>query len=125
MSDWDSFVACVEGKDAEVAQFLRNEGLRAFDGSKKLAMVGVNAIVDFWNHLSPAVKWGLGYGAKKLTDAAWGRVALLVVQVGGVVEAGFLMGELVAYIALFLGVLIASFEIGVLATASAECLVSE
>jgi len=124
MADWDSFVACVDGKDAEVGQFLRNEGLNAFNGGKEMALAGVNAIIGFWNNLNPAVRWGLKFGAKKLSDAGRKRLATLIVEAGGVVEAGFTIADLAIDLALFIGVLDASFEIGVLVTASAECLVS-
>src|SRR5258708_2716448 len=116
MADWDSFVACVDGKDAEVSQFLQNEGLKAFNGSKEMAMVGVKAISDFWNSLSPAVRWGLRYGAKKLSEVGKKRLTTLIVESGGVVEAGFAIGDLVIDLALFIGVLVVSFEIGVLVT---------
>jgi hypothetical protein len=124
MADWDAFVACVDGKDAEVGQFLRNEGLNAFSGGKEMAMAGVNAIIGFWNGLNPAVRWGLKFAGKKLSDAARKRLATLIVEAGGVVEAGFALADLAIDLALFIGVLVASFEIGVLVTASAECLVA-
>lgn len=122
MADWDSFVACVQGTDAEVSQFLQDEGIKAFNGSKEMAIAGVKAVSDFWNGLNPAVRWGLAYGAKKLSEAGKKRLATLIVESGGVVEVGFVIGDLIIDLALFIGVLVASFEIGVLVTASAECL---
>jgi hypothetical protein len=123
MADWDSFVACVDGKDAEVGQFLQNEGLSAFNGGKEMALAGVNAIITFWNGLNPAVRWGLAFAAKKLSEAGLKRLATLIAETGGVAAAGFAIADLAIDLALFIGVLVASFEIGVLVTASAECLV--
>ena len=125
MPDWDAFVACVDGKDTDVSQFLRNEGLNAFNGAKDMAMAGVKEVVDYWNQLSPPVKAALKYAEKKLEDSAWKKVGLLIAEAGGVAEAGFALADIALDIALFLGVLAASFEIGVLAGATTECLAGQ
>jgi hypothetical protein len=118
MADWDSFVTCVEGKNADVAQFLENEGLSAFNGSKELAMAGVAAVITYWNGLSPAVRFALKFAEKQLSDTAKKRLGTLIAGVSGAEAA-----DLAIDIALFIGVFVVAFEIGVLATASAECLV--
>ena len=118
MPDWDSFVSCVDGKDTDVSQFLQNEGLNAFNGAKDLAMAGVQAVISYWNQLSPTVQAALKYAEKKLGDAALKKLGQLIADAGALAIA-----DVALDIAAFLAALVAGFEIGVLAGAATECLV--
>lgn len=122
MSDWDSFVDCVETTDSMVAQFLRTEGLRAFDDSKDVALACVQAVTNWWENLDSKVKWVIVFAGGSLSSAAKKRLGALIAE-AGLVGTALAVADGAAYIALFLGVLLASFEIGVLVTASVQCLV--
>lgn len=124
MSDWDSFTSCMESKETDVGDFLRNAGLQAFNGSKDLALAAVKAATAWYNQLDTKVKFAVGWAANKLGDAAWKRLATLIAESGGLVAAVGGAAEVVGELALFLATLAAAFAVGAFFTAASVCVAS-
>ena len=122
MSEWDDFTTCVDGTDAAVAQFLRNEGLRAFNGGEELALTAVRAVLSWWDDLDPTVRSAISFSGAELSTAAKVRLGTIVAEAGGVTSAGLAAPDIAADVGLFLCVLLPRFDITVLAGASANCL---
>ena len=122
MSDWDDFTGCVDGADAAVAQFLRNEGLSAFNGGGELALTAIRAVLSWWGDLDPTVRSAISFSGPALGTAAKMRLGTIVAEAGGVTSAGLAATDIAADMGLFLGVLFPRFDIRVLADASAHCL---
>jgi hypothetical protein len=122
VSEWDEFTGCVAGTDAAVAQFLRNEGLSAFNGGEELALTAVRAVLSWWDDLDPIVRSAIGCSGPALSTAAKMRLGTIVAETGGVTSAGLVAADVAADVGRFLGVLIPRFDITVLAGASANCL---
>ena len=121
MPEWDDFTRCVDGTDAAVAQFLRNEGLTAFNGGEELALTAIRAVLSWWDDLDPTVRSAVSFGPALSTPAKM-RLGTIVAEAGGVTSAGLVAGDIAADMGLFLGGLLPRFDIGVLACASAGCL---
>ncbi|MFJ9692289.1 hypothetical protein [Kitasatospora sp. NPDC101183] len=122
MSDWDSFTSCMESKQTDVGDFLRNAGLQAYNGSKDQAFAAVKAATAWYSQLDGKVKFALGFASKKLGDAAWKRLSELVASSGGLVAAAGGAAEVVGELAVMLAALAAGFEIGVFFTSAAVCI---
>ena len=122
MSEWDDFTGCVDGTDAAVAQFLRNEGMSAFNGGEELALTAIRAVLSWWDDLDPTVRSAISFSGPTLTTAAKMRLGTIVAEAGGVTSAGLVPADIAADIGLFLGVLLPCFDIRVLAGASVHCL---
>jgi hypothetical protein len=120
--EWDDFTGCVDGTDAAVAQFLRHEGLSAFDGGEELALTAIRAVLSWWDGLDPTVRSAISFSGPALGSAAKMRLGTIVAEAGGVTSAGLAAADIAADLGLFLGVLLPRFDIGVLAGASANCL---
>jgi hypothetical protein len=118
VSEWDDFTGCVDGTDAAVAQFLRNEGMSAFNGGEELALTAIRAVLSWWDDLDPTVRSAISFSGPTLSTAAKMRLGTIVAEAGGVTSAGLVAAD----IGLFLGVLLPCFDIRVLAGASANCL---
>lgn len=118
MSEWDHFTGCVDGTDAAVAQFLRNEGLRAFNGGEELALTAIRAVLSWWDDLDPTVRSAISFAGPALSTAAKMRLGTIVAEAGGVTSAGLVAADM----GLFLGGLLPRFDIGGLTRASANCL---
>ena len=122
MSEWDDFTGCVDGTDAAVAQFLRNEGMSAFNRGEELALTAIRAVLSWWDDLDPTVRSAISFSGPTLTTAAKMRLGTIVAEAGGVTSAGLVPADIAADIGLFLGVLLPCFDIRVLAGASVHCL---
>jgi len=112
----------VDGTDAAVAQFLRNEGMSAFNRGEELALTAIRAVLSWWDDLDPTVRSAISFSGPTLTTAAKMRLGTIVAEAGGVTSAGLVPADIAADIGLFLGVLLPCFDIRVLAGASAHCL---
>jgi hypothetical protein len=122
VSEWDDFTRCVDGTDAAVAQFLRNEGLSAFNGGEELALTAIRAVLSWWDDLDPTVRSAIGFSGRALSSAANRRLGTIVAESGGVMSAGLAAADIAADMGLFLAVLLPRFDIEALAGASAGCL---
>jgi len=122
VSEWDGFTRCVDGTDAAVAQFLRNEGLNAFNGGEELALTAIRAVLSWWDDLDPTVRSVISFSGPALSTAAKMRLGTIVAEAGGVTSAGLAAADIAASLGLFLGVLLPRFDIRFLADASANCL---
>lgn len=122
VSEWDDFTRCVDGADAAVAQFLRNEGLTAFNGGEELALTALRAVLGWWDDLDPTVRSAISFSGPALSTATTMRLGTIVAESGGVASAGLAAADIAADMGLFLGVLLPRFDIRVLADASANCL---
>ncbi len=122
MSEWDDFTRCVDGADAAVAQFLRNEGLSAFNGGEELALAAIRAVLSWWDNLDPTVRSAIGFCGRALSSAANRRLGTIVAESGSVMSAGLPTADIAADMGQFLAVLLPRFDIGMLADASAGCL---
>ena len=122
MSEWDDFTECVDGTDAAVAQFLRNEGLSAFNGGEELALTAIRAVLSWWDDLDPTVRSAIGFSGRALSITAKRRLGTIVAESGGVMSPGLAAADITADVGQFLTALLPRFDIGVLAAASAGCL---
>jgi hypothetical protein len=122
VSEWDAFTRCVDGTDAAVAQFLRNEGLTAFNGGEELALTAIRAVLSWWDDLDPAVRPAISFSGPALSAVAKMRLGAIVAEAGGVTSAGLAAADIAADMGLFLGELLPRFDIRSLADASASCL---
>ena len=122
MSEWDDFTRCVDGTDTAVAQFLRSEGLSAFDGGEELALTAIRAVLRWWDDLDPTVRSAIGFSGRALSITAKRRLGTIVAESGGVMSAGLAAADITADVGQFLAALLPRFDIGVLAGASARCL---
>jgi hypothetical protein len=122
VSEWEDFTRCVDGTDAAVAQFLRHEGLAAFNGGEELALTAIRAVLSWWDGLDPAVRSAISFCGAALSNAAKMRLGTIVAEAGGVSSAGLAADDIAADMGLFLGVLLPRFDIRFLAGASAGCL---
>jgi hypothetical protein len=122
VSEWDDFLACVGGTDTAVAQFLRNEGLSAFNGGEELALTAIRAVTSWWDNLDPTVREAISFSGRTLSTTAKKRLGTLVAESGGVTAAGLGAADVAACIGLFLGVLLPRPGIEILARTSAKCL---
>ena len=120
--EWDDFLTCVGGADIAVAQFLRDEGLSAFNGGEELALAAVRAVTNWWNDLDPAVREAIGFSGRALSSTAKRRLGTIVAESRGVTAAGLAAADVAARIGLFLGVLLPRLELRILVSASAKCL---
>lgn len=122
MPDWDEFTRCVEGSDAAVAQFLRNEGLGAFDGGEELALAAVRAVAGWWHDLDPAVRCAISFAGGALSTAAKKQLGTIVAEARNVRAAGLPAAAVAGDVGLFLAVLLPGVGVGTLVSASARCL---
>jgi hypothetical protein len=122
VSDWDDFTRCVDGTDAAVAQFLRNEGLSAFNGGEELALTAIRAVLSWWDDLDPTVRSAIGFSGRALSITAKRRLGTIVAESGGVMSPGLAAADITADVGKFLTALLPRFDIGVLVAASAGCL---
>ncbi|HEY2488213.1 MAG TPA: hypothetical protein VGI37_01815 [Streptosporangiaceae bacterium] len=120
--EWDDFTGCVDGTDAAVAQFLRNEGLSAFNGGEELALTAIRAVLSWWDDLDPIVRSAISFSGPALSTVAKMRLGTIVAEAGGVTSAGLVAADIAVGMGLFLGVLLPRFDIEVLAGATAHCL---
>jgi hypothetical protein len=120
--DWDEFTRCVEGSDAAVAQFLRNEGLSAFDGGEELALAAVRAVTGWWHDLDPTVRRAISFADGALSTAAKKRLGTIVAEARNVRAGGLPAADVAGDVGLFLAVLLPGVGIGTLVSASARCL---
>ena len=121
-SEWDAFTRCIDGTDAAVAQFLREEGLTAFSGGEELALTAIRAVLSWWDGLDPVVRSAVSFSGPAPSTAAKMRLGAIIAESGGVTSAGLAAVDVTADMGLFLGVLLPRFDIGFLAGASAGCL---
>ena len=122
VSEWDDFLACVGGADIAVAQFLRNEGLSAFNGGEELALAAIRAVTGWWADLDPAVREAINFCGPALGSTARKRLGTIVAESRGVTAAGLAAADVAACVGLFLGVLLPRLELRTLVSASARCL---
>ena len=121
MPDWDEFTRCVEGSDAAVAQFLRNEGLGAFDGGEELALAAVRAVAGWWHDLDPAVRCAISFAGGALSTAAKKQLGTIVAEARNV-RGRPAHRRRSRDVGLFLAVLLPGVGVGTLVSASARCL---
>jgi hypothetical protein len=122
VSEWNDFTGCVDGTDAAVAQFLRHEGLGAFNGGEELALTAIRAVLSWRDDVDPTVRSAISFSGPALGTAAKLRLGTIVAEAGGVTSPGLTAADIAAGMGLFLGVLLPRFDIRVLAGASANCL---
>jgi hypothetical protein len=88
VSEWNDFTGCVDGTDAAVAQFLRHEGLGAFNGGEELALTAIRAVLSWWDDVDPTVRSAISFSGPALGTAAKLRVGTIVADAGRVTSPG-------------------------------------
>jgi len=108
--EWDDFTGCVNGTDTAVAQFLRNEGLSAFNGGEELALTAIRAVLSWWDDLDPIVRSAISFSGPALSTPAKMRLGTIVAEAGGVTSAGLVAADIAVGMGVFLGVLLPRFD---------------